>query len=68
MMEYLRDGGVQGWWLDTLKTGSFCSDNYGGLEDLCSGYLDMFLADMLSIASVNFWVDPWCQDVFGCQH
>ena len=68
MMEYLRDGEVQDWWLESLKTGSFCSDNYSGLEDLCSGYLDMFLADMITLTANNRYVDNWCHNTFGCHH
>ena len=65
-MEYLRDPAVQDWWLETLQAGSFCSDNYSGLETVCSGYLDTLLKDMLTITAVNFWVDGWCENMFGC--
>ena len=30
MVEYLKDGEVQAWWLDNLTQGSFCSSNYAG--------------------------------------
>ena len=65
-MEYLKDPEVQNFWLETLKGGTFCGDNYAGLEDLCGSYLDALLADMLTITAVNFWVDMWCTDLFGC--
>ena len=67
-MEYLKDPAVQDWWMETLSSGSFCAGNYSGLEDLCGSYLDLLLRDMLTLTAVNFWVDGWCQNMFGCHH
>ena len=67
MMGYLRNSDIQDWWLETLQAGSFCRDNYSGLETVCSGYLDSLLKNLLeSSTSINFWINGWCNNTFGC--
>jgi len=66
MVEYLKDPAIMNYWVETLRSGSFCTVNYFGLEDLCVQYLDLFCAEMITLTANNLYVDAWCIDQFGC--
>ena len=65
-LETLRDPVVEGYWVQTLTEGSFCSDNYSGLEDLCKGHLKDVFPKVLYVMTENAWVPAFCSD-FGCK-
>ena len=65
-LDTLRDPVVEAYWVQTLEKGSFCADNYSGIEDLCKSYVKQLLPKMLYLSSGNYWVPNFCND-FGCQ-
>ena len=65
-LETLRDPIVERYWVRTLTEGSFCSDNYSGLEEICKGHLKDVFPKVLYVMTENAWVPAFCSD-FGCQ-
>merc|ERR1711973_994473 len=65
-LETLRDPIVERYWVSTLTEGSFCSDNYSGLEEICKGHLKDVFPKVLHVMTENAWVPAFCSD-FGCQ-
>ena len=65
-LEYMRDPVVEGYWVRKLETGTFCSDNYSGLEEVCKGHVKDVFPKVMYMMAENYWVPNFCED-FGCK-